>query len=87
MNIVYGFGGMRSDGDLLSFKPSIPAHWNGYSFQVVYRGSVIRVEVSQAEAKLRIVEGGDVSIKIDHQEVTLGQEGISISIRERASIG
>jgi maltose phosphorylase len=87
MNIVYGFGGMRSDGELLSFKPSIPAHWKGYSFQVFYRGSVIRVEVSQTEAKLRIVEGGDVSIKINHQEVTLGQEGISISIKERASIG
>jgi maltose phosphorylase len=87
MNIVYGFGGIRSDGELLSFKPSIPAHWRGYSFQVFYRGSVIRVEVSQTEARLRIVEGGNVSIKIDHQEVTLGQEGISISIGERASIG
>jgi maltose phosphorylase len=87
MNIVYGFGGMRSDGEVLSFKPSIPAHWNGYSFQVFYRGSVIRVEVSQTEAKLRIVEGKPVAIKINDQEETLGQEGISISIQERASIG
>jgi maltose phosphorylase len=87
MNIVYGFGGMRSDGEMLSFKPSIPAHWNGYSFQVFYRGAVIRVEISQTEAKLRVVEGNTVSIKIDHQEVTLGQEGISISIKERVSIG
>ncbi|HCM14276.1 MAG TPA: family 65 glycosyl hydrolase, partial [Lachnospiraceae bacterium] len=33
MNIVYGFAGMRSDGDILSFSPSIPAAWNGYSFR------------------------------------------------------
>src|SRR5512138_1099684 len=43
MNIVYGFGGMRSDGEMLSFHPAIPAHWNGYSLQVYYRGSTIRV--------------------------------------------
>ncbi len=41
MNIVYGFGGMRSDGELLSFEPSIPSHWSRYCFQVAYRGSVL----------------------------------------------
>lgn len=87
MNIVYGFGGMRSDGEVLSFKPSIPAHWSRYGFQVFYRGSMIRLEVSQTQAKLCIVEGGPVAIKINDQEMTLGQEGISISIKERESIG
>ncbi len=87
MNIVYGFGGMRSDGEVLSFQPSIPAHWNGYSFQVFYRGAVIRVEVSQTEAKLRVMEGNLVVIRVNDQQVTLSQEGISISIRERESMG
>jgi maltose phosphorylase len=87
MNIVYGFGGMRSDGDVLSFQPSIPAHWNGYSFQVFYRGAVIRVEVSQNEARLRVIEGNPVVIKVNDQLVTLSQEGISISIHERESMG
>jgi maltose phosphorylase len=87
MNIVYGFGGMRSDGEVLSFRPSIPTHWNGYSFQVFYRGAVIRVEVSQNEAKLRVTEGNPVVIRVNDQQLTLSQEGISISIRERESIG
>ena len=87
MNIVYGFGGMRSDEELLSFRPSIPTHWNGYSFQVYYRGAVIRVEVSQADAKLRVVQGNQVVIKVNDQQLTLSQEGISISIRERESMG
>jgi maltose phosphorylase len=87
MNIIYGFGGMRSDGELLSFHPSIPAHWNGYSFQVFYRGSTIRVEVSQVEARLRVVEGEPVWIQVAGQEVEINQEGISIPVRDRVSIG
>jgi maltose phosphorylase len=87
MNIVYGFGGMRSDGDSLLFNPSIPPHWNGYSFQVVYRGSVIRVEVTQTEARLRVVNGWSVRIKVRGDEIELDQAGISIPIADRISTG
>jgi maltose phosphorylase len=87
MNIVYGFGGMRSDGELLSFNPSIPAHWNQYSFQVFYRGSVIRVEVSRMEALIRVVEGGPVRVKVSGQEMEVSQRGIAVLLKERISIG
>jgi maltose phosphorylase len=87
MNIVYGFGGMRSDGELLSFHPSIPAHWSGYSFQVFYRGSIIRMEVSQTEAVVRVVEGGPVRIKIGGGETEIDQQGISVLIKNREFIG
>ena len=80
MNIVYGFGGMRSDGEVLSFKPSIPAHWNSYSFQVAYRGSVIRLEVSQGKALIRIVDGEPVSVKICGQVMEVTRGGVSIEI-------
>lgn len=80
MNIVYGFGGMRSDGELLSFKPSIPAHWSGYSFQVVYHGSVIRVEVSQGRAMLRIINGEPVCVKVCSQVMEVNREGVTITI-------
>jgi maltose phosphorylase len=80
MNIVYGFGGMRSDGEILSFNPSIPAHWKGYSFQVRYHGAVIRVEVSQGKALLRVVEGGPVTVKVAGQAWEVSRDGISIKI-------
>lgn len=82
MNIVYGFGGMRSDGEILSFKPSIPAHWSGYSFQITYRGSVIRVEVSQAEAIIKVMAGEPVKIKVNDDEVQADGMGVSFSIKE-----
>lgn len=87
MNIVYGFGGMRSDGDLLSFHPSIPAHWNRYGFQVFYRGSTLRVEVSRTEALIRVLEGGPVRIRINGQVAEADHEGISVPVDDRAIRG
>ncbi|MDR2741622.1 MAG: family 65 glycosyl hydrolase [Treponema sp.] len=46
MNIVYGFGGLRSDGDVLVFNPMLPGQWKAYEFRLRYRGIRIRVRVS-----------------------------------------
>ena len=80
MNVVYGFGGMRSDSERLSFNPSIPAHWKGYSFQVAYRGAVIGVEVTQDKTTLRTTSGGPVTVNVAGKERVLDAEGITIRI-------
>ncbi len=80
MNIVYGFGGMRSDGEMLSFNPTIPTQWKAYSFQVLYRGSLIRVETSQHTAIFRVTQGQPVTVKIQGKPSTIDQNGISITI-------
>lgn len=82
MNIVYGFGGMRSDGEMLSFNPTIPAHWNGYSFQVSYRGSLIRVEVSQDGAVIRVVEGAPVTARVGEGMVEINNDGVRLEKQE-----
>lgn len=43
MNIVYGFGGLRSDGEILKIAPKLPKKWNKYSFKIKYRGSIIKI--------------------------------------------
>jgi maltose phosphorylase len=80
MNIVYGFGGMRSDGEMLSFNPSIPAHWKSYSFQVTYHGSIIRVEVSQNGAVIRVIDGEPVTVKVGGQVKEVNRNGVSVAI-------
>jgi maltose phosphorylase len=45
MSIVQGFGGMRIVNDELKFKPMLPKKWKGYSFNVLFRGKVVRVSV------------------------------------------
>ena len=34
MNIVYGFGGLRSDKEILSINPIIIDEWESYSFKI-----------------------------------------------------
>ncbi|MDR0898687.1 MAG: family 65 glycosyl hydrolase [Oscillospiraceae bacterium] len=45
MNIVYGFGGLRSDGEGIRLWPCIPADWAGYSFRIQMQGALVTVSV------------------------------------------
>jgi maltose phosphorylase len=78
MNIVYGFGGMRSDGDMLIFNPSIPSHWKSYSFKILYRNSLIQVSVDQKKVHIQLMRGEPINISIHDQVREIGQDGLTI---------
>lgn len=71
MNIVYGFGGMRSDGDKLQFAPSIPEQWTHYSFPITFRGSRLSVEVNKDEAVFKLVSGEPMDIAVYGRSLTV----------------
>ena len=80
MNIVYGFGGMRSDGDTLAFNPSIPECWNSYSFRVMYRDSVISVTVDKKTATLISTADKGVCVRVFGKEFRIDREGIKMEL-------
>lgn len=80
MSLVYGFGGMRSDGALLSFNPTIPAAWNAYSFRIVYRGALIEVRVDKKQSAFRAIEGKSVEVEVFGKKHIVDHEGISIAL-------
>lgn len=53
VNIVYGFGGLRSDGPVLKLSPTCPAVWHKYSFKINYLGSLIEVTVTKDEVLIK----------------------------------
>lgn len=63
MNIVYGFGGLRSDKEILSLNPIIYDKWDYYSFKITYHNSLIKVTVKK-DLVLIQVTGSPVKIKI-----------------------
>ena len=67
MNIVYGFGGLRSDGKLLSLSPTLPACWKRLCFKLNYCGSMIDVEVT--ERQLTIHSTDKVKLVVYGKEV------------------
>lgn len=80
MNVVYGFGGMRSDGDILAFNPSLPRAWAAYSFRVSYRGSVIAFTVDGQAVTARVAGGPPVRIAVYGVEYELDSAGIRLDM-------
>jgi maltose phosphorylase len=80
MNLVYGFGGMRSDGELLSFEPSIPRKWKSYSYRMIYRDSVVEVRVDKKEVHLRTVQGPGVKVLAYGRRHTLDAAGVKVAL-------
>ena len=79
MNIVYGFGGMRTDDEILSFKPTLPKQWNGYQFKILYRGKILTVAIKDGKAKF-VLDGEAEPIRIFDKEYSVGKEGIEVEI-------
>lgn len=80
MNIVYGFGGMRSDGAMLAFSPTIPKQWEGYSFRIRYQDAVILVEVKQNKVAIHTLEESEIQVLLYGETITLGKEGVQVEI-------
>lgn len=55
--IVFGFGGMRTGKDSLSFSPKLPEDINYISFKIKYKGSTIKVEITKDRAIYTLLEG------------------------------
>jgi maltose phosphorylase len=79
MNIVSGFGGMRTDGDMLVFAPSIPKTWKSFSFMILYQDATLNISVNKTKAIFK-TNGKTVSLKIYGKVYSIGTEAISIDI-------
>ena len=53
---VFGFGGVRADGDAVRIDPRLPGAWEGLTFSIRWRGARIGVDV-RADALELDVEG------------------------------
>jgi kojibiose phosphorylase len=51
---VFGFGGVRSDGDALRIDPRLPPSWDALAFPVRWRGTRVRLEVTSGAVHLDV---------------------------------
>ncbi|HIW31795.1 MAG TPA: family 65 glycosyl hydrolase [Candidatus Paenibacillus intestinavium] len=80
LNIVYGFGGLRSDGDMLQLNPIIPSHWNQYSFKFTYQNSVVSVTVSQEKLQIKTNKPEVIQIRIYDRQLNISDELVELEI-------
>ena len=78
LNTVYGFGGMRCGGDILKFKPFIPAKWKAFSFRILYKGSVLSVKIDKKNIFLSIDKDISLTVEVFGESVEVNRKGVSV---------
>ena len=71
INIVYGFAGLRSDGEGLRFAPRLPKRWKKLTFFLLYRGRVIRVRMEEGKTGFMLTEGEPLTVLVYGQPCRL----------------
>jgi maltose phosphorylase len=79
-SMIFGFGGMRTDGDVLSFQPTLPAQWKSYRFRVCYQDAVIEVRVNRAEVTLQAISGPTVTVNVYGKKYDLDARGVTLKL-------
>jgi len=83
-SMIFGFGGMRTDGDVLGFHPTLPAEWQAYRFRVRYQGAVIEVRVDSKQAEFQVVRGPAATIRVYGEKHAINAEGVAVPLQSMA---
>jgi hypothetical protein len=66
--------GLVVETEELSFTPSLPAGWLGYSLRLTWRGSRFELSVSDQGAQMILTEGSAIAVVLNGQEALLEDE-------------
>jgi maltose phosphorylase len=80
MSVVQGFGGMRVKDGQVHFNPLLPAEWKALSFQIGFRGALLKINITK-EAVIINATGGQMIIWVNNQEVTV-EPGTELNIAQ-----
>jgi alpha,alpha-trehalose phosphorylase len=73
--LTYGFGGMRDDDEILSFRPRRAPEDNALlQFSVTYRGQRLEVEIGLDKVKHALCDGEYLVIRHETEEIRLTRE-------------
>ena len=64
MSIVFGFAGLRIKEDMLCFRPSLPKSWKELSFNLQYKGSMLKVTLKQGKTLIKVKGKNVIKLKI-----------------------
>lgn len=84
MNIVYGFGGLRSDAESVSLAPRLPEAWNSLSFKFSYQGRVVRVDMEPGRTALSVQKGKALELSVFGKKTLIPDGGDSVVVVEGA---
>jgi len=69
--LVNGFAGLRDDNQKLEFDPRLPRVWKSIGFQLIFNGSVIKVQVKSSWIEFTLTGARQQSVWVRGQEIVL----------------
>lgn len=86
MAVIHGFAGLHVANDELVLKPFIPSHWKSFSFNVMFRGATLKVNVN--EDSIVVVNETDVpaAIRLYDNSYTVSAHGEIQSQRSSVTV-
>lgn len=69
--LACGFAGLRLRADGLHFRFTLPAEWDGYSFCVRYRNSLLRLRVRRDAAEIILEQGEAVTVFVGDRQYSI----------------
>lgn len=73
MSIVYGFGGMRAQNNTLSLNPFIPKAWNKYSFKLMFRDNLLKIDIDKENVYISLEKGTLLTLNVYGQGYSIDQ--------------
>lgn len=67
--LVYGFGGMRDHGEVITFDPRLPESWTALCFRITIRDTRLRVTVRSDSVDLAVEVGPAVTVGVRDKQV------------------
>jgi maltose phosphorylase len=77
-SMVFGYGGLRTDADILLLQPTLPTQWRSFRFRIWYRGGLLEVSVNAEKVDLQVVDGDAVTVRVYGVDVVVDGRGISV---------
>lgn len=79
MAIVNGFARVTIDENGLSAAPVLPREWQGLRFNMMYRGSLIRLEITENATSVELLEGNPIEITLYGSKYNLDAGTIKVN--------
>jgi len=77
--LAQGWGGLRLDGAVPSFRPQLPAAWTGYRFRLQWRGSTIELAVDNTGCTYSLLAGAPIDV-LDHGRLlSVGSDPVTMA--------
>jgi maltose phosphorylase len=64
MSIVEGFAGMKVRDSQLEFNPFVPSQWKSFSFNIVFRGTQLKVKISATQISITNNSENEIEVKV-----------------------